>query len=504
MQFIDTFIDRTTMYRLLIYYLALLLGAAVILSAIGYISYNPLSIVASTTYLLAVCWLTNKLFAHVFEMPANPESPLITALILALIISPGISLHSIVFFTAASVLAIASKYLLTIRGKHIFNPAAFAVVVTSLAAGQSASWWVGNAFLMPLVVLGGILLVRKIKRGQMVVIYLLSSLGAMGVLSFLNSANVIEVLKNTVLHSSLFFLAFVMLTEPATSPGMVKPQRWYGALVGVLFPPQLHLGGLFSTPELALVIGNIFSYFVSSGVKLLLTVKRMAKIGTTSIDFLFVPSRRFTYLPGQYMEFTLPHQSMDSRGVRRYFTLASSPTEDTLRIGVRFYPEGSSFKKALRAIDSTTQIAAGQLGGDFILPKDPARKLAFIAGGIGITPFRSMLKYLIDTNDPRAVTLFYSERSVREFVYRDVLDMATEQSNRKVIYTVTGKNMVVPAGVNAGSVSSEMIQTELPDFRERLFYISGSQSMVNAMRTLLREMGVNEQDIKVDFFPGLA
>jgi ferredoxin-NADP reductase len=295
-----------------------------------------------------------------------------------------------------------------------------------------------------------------------------------------------------------------MLTEPLTSPTTEKGQRWYAALVGALFPPQVSLLGVYSTPELALVAGNVFSYIISPKTKLLLKIHDTFAWGPTTIDFLFKPARQFAYQPGQYMEFTLPHKESDNRGSRRYFTLASSPTEDTLRIGVRFYDNGSSFKKTLRNIDDTNSIAASQLGGDFTLPKDPTQKLAFIAGGIGITPFRSMLKYLIDTHDSRFATLFYSERNAHELAYSDVLLAAQQQPNMRVVYTLTDKDTLVPQGMNTGYITADMIKRELPDFQERLFYISGPQSMVTNMRSTLKGIGVHDRNIKVDFFSGYA
>ena len=139
MNYIDSRLDRITMYRLLVLYLEVLLGAAMLLSALGFLSFNPLSIAFSAGFLVGICLLANRIFASVFNAPANPESSLITALILALIITPPASIQGYVFLTAAAGLAIASKYLLTIRGRHIFNPAAVAVALTAIAAGESAS-----------------------------------------------------------------------------------------------------------------------------------------------------------------------------------------------------------------------------------------------------------------------------------------------------------------------------------------------------------------------------
>ena len=95
-------------------------------------------------------------------MPTNVESTYISALILALIITPLQSYNDLWFLGWAAVLAMASKYILGIKGKHLFNPVAFAVALTYFTINQSASWWVGNATMLPFVLVGGLLVVRKI------------------------------------------------------------------------------------------------------------------------------------------------------------------------------------------------------------------------------------------------------------------------------------------------------------------------------------------------------
>jgi ferredoxin-NADP reductase len=376
------------------------------------------------------------------------------------------------------------------------------VALTAFGPKQSASWWVGNAQLAALVVIGGLLLARKIRRGQMVTVFLVTALAATTVMATLHGGDALATLRNTALHSSLFFLAFVMLTEPLTSPATLGRQRWYATLAGLLFPPQVRLLGVSSTPELVLVVSNAFSYIISPKVKLLPRLTQRLSWGPRTKDFVFELDHKFKYKPGQYMEWTLPHNRPDNRGSRRYFTLASSPTESNLRLGVRFYARGSSFKKAMLAMGAATPIAAGQLGGDFTLPRDKSRKLVFIAGGIGITPFRSMLKYLVDTGEQRSVTLLYSERDPSGLAYRDVLQAARQELGAKIVYTLTDKNITLPQGARGGQITPRMIAEEVPDYQDRLFYISGSHSMVTAVKDSLRSLGVHDHDIKIDFFPG--
>lgn len=502
---IDRVLDHVTMYRLLVYYLIGLLVVAVGFSAAGKLSYSPAAIAGLAIYAVVVAWVTNKVFAWFLDIPANNDSTYITALILSLIIAPSTDRYNVLFITAATGLAIASKYVLTIRKRHIFNPAAIAVVLTALGPMQSASWWVGNAYMMPFVLLGGFLLVRRIRRGAMVTTFLFTSLLATSAEALINHHGVVSTLHSTIFSSSLLFLAFVMFTEPLTSPSVKKYQIWYGILVGLLFPPQVHIGSLFSTPERALIVGNIFAYIVNPKVKIFPVLKQKLRLTPDTTDFVFIPEQRFAYAPGQYMEFTLPHDNIDTRGQRRYFTLASSPTEDTIRIGVKFYPKSSSFKKALQHIDHNSVISATSLGGDFTLPEDQSRKLAFIAGGIGVTPYRSMIKYLLDKKEKRDVTLLYSANTVEDVAYGDVFEVARKELGINPIYMLTKAGSHVPDNrFRAGFITAERIKAEVPDYQERLFYISGPQPMVASMTDMLRELGVRGEHIKTDFFSGYA
>lgn len=504
MKLIDTLLDKITMYQLLLYYLLTLIGTAMVLSAFGILSYNPIAIALSTGYVTFVCWAVNRVFAYLFRVPVNPESALLTGLILSLIITPLASGQNIIFLSAAGGLAIASKYLLTIRHKHIFNPVAIALVLTSLGAGDSASWWVGSVQLAPFVLVGGVILARKIQHTKMIAVYFATiAIVTMGI-ALAGKADVLATLQTTFLHSSALFLGFVMLTEPLTSPTDKRKQTWYALLTGALFAPQIHLFSVYSTPELSLAIGNIFSAIINPKTRFMPRLAGRTKWGAQTIDFAFATDQPLSYQPGQYIEMTLPHSKPDERGSRRYFTLASSPTEPNLRIGAKFYPEGSTFKRAMYAMSATTPVAVEQVAGNFTLPADGTRKLAFIAGGIGITPFRSMVKYLIDTDDHRSVSLLYSEHQVSELTYTDVFEQARRQLGTSVTYTVTNQTDAVPAGVATGYIDTAMISRAIPDYDERLFYISGPHRMVTDTKRLLLSMGVDRKNIKIDFFPGYA
>src|SRR6266700_5385461 len=210
-----------------------------------------------------MCWAMNTILAHVFKVPTNIESAYITALILALIINPAQSPSDIQFLGWAAILAMSSKYILALYKKHVFNPAAIAVVITSFVLGESASWWVGTASMLPVVLLGGVLLIRKLRQGEMVLLFIMAALVTVCVVSFLQRLSLTKELQQLLVESPLFFFAAIMLTEPLTAPPTRKLKRIYAVITGILFIPQIHVGPIYSTPEMALVIGNVYSYIVS-------------------------------------------------------------------------------------------------------------------------------------------------------------------------------------------------------------------------------------------------
>ena len=505
MKLIDNLLNRLTMYRLALYYMIFLLAIAVMFAWAGVLPYDPYALLFTIGVALAACGITNAMFASTYGVPANSESASISALILALIITPISSPQDIWFVAWAGVLAMASKYIVAWHHKHLFNPVAFAVALTYLVLNQSASWWVGTPPMLPFVLLGGLLLARRLRRFGLVLSFLGAALAAVVVLSALSGQRIGAALQQTALYAPLFFFAFIILTEPLTAPPTRRQQLAYGALVGVLFVPEFHIGSFYTTPELAILIGNLLSFMVSPKATQVLTLREKIQIAPDVYDFVFAPVRRFAFAPGQYMEWTLGHADADGRGNRRYFTLASSPTEDTLRLGVKFYQQSSSFKHALLAMNQQTEIVAAQLAGDFVLPSDPAQPCVLLAGGIGITPFRSMLKYLIDTRQRRPIVVFYANRRVEDIVYRDVLDQAYYELGIKTIYTISDTKSLPQAWRGrVGRISPQLIMAEVPHYQQCTFYLSGPPSMVEAFKDMLNQMHVKPSQIKTDLVAGLV
>ncbi len=504
MKFIDDWLDRVTMYRLVVYYLGALLAAAFVFSFFKLLPHDPTALAFSSFLILVVCWVSNWAFSLVFKTPANVEFVYITALILILIISPvtAADMAGTGAMIFASVWAIASKFVLAIGKKHLFNPAALGVALTAVLLNLPATWWVaGNLMLMPLVVVGGLLIVRKLQRFDLVLSFIAANLAA--VLATTTPDSYGDALMQTITYSPLFFFGFVMLTEPMTAPQARWPRIAFGALVGILSAPNIHLGDYYLTPEVALLVGNLFAYAVSPKGKFALTLLRIEQAANGAYDFIFRPDRRLAFEPGQYLEWTLGFPHADNRGNRRQFTIASAPTEEEVRLGVRFYPRSSTFKRALGEMRPGDTIFAAQLAGSFVLPRNEKTKLAFIAGGIGITPFRSMLQYLIDTGQTRPIVMFYGNPTPSHAAYSDVLAAAGRELGIRTVYTFE-KDAPEAPHIYTGLIDAALIKHELPDFMERTFYISGPQLMVASVERSLHKLGVPRSRIKMDFFPGFA
>ena len=277
-----------------------------------------------------------------------------------------------------------------------------------------------------------------------------------------------------------------------TAPTTRWPRLIFAALVGFLFAPNVHIGSFYFTPEVALVVGNVFAWAVSPKGRFVLTLERIERAAADTYDFVFSTPNRLAFQAGQYLEWTLGLDQRDNRGNRRYFTVASAPTEGEVRLGV---------KRALGDMAPGDTIHAAQIAGNFTLPSDPERKLAFLAGGIGITPFRSMLQYLIDEGETRPIVMLYGSETQDDIAYGDVLDTAEQRLGVRTIYAVARG---ARRGQYPGYIDARLVKAAIPDYRERTFYVSGPQAMVSAVRHMLTGIGVHRSRIKTDFFPGFA
>ncbi|MGH6828505.1 MAG: RnfABCDGE type electron transport complex subunit D [Rhizomicrobium sp.] len=252
---------RIPTYRLALYYLGAIVVAALLLSLLGQVHQEPANLVFSALVLLAACFGANWVFARIFGAQSKWESVGISAVILALIITPvaGNDISGVGFLILAAACAMASKYLLALGRRHIFNPAAFGVALAGTGLNRAVNWWVGdNTILLPVILAGGLLILSRLRSYEMVASFMAVVLSIAVVEG--GGASPGLSLSMMSMHSMFFFFAIVMLTEPRTAPIGRVPQIVYGALVGLCFAPTTHIGAYYFTPEVALLAGNLFAF----------------------------------------------------------------------------------------------------------------------------------------------------------------------------------------------------------------------------------------------------
>ena len=487
-----------TMYQIVLYSLVLIIIAAFITSGLGVLGFTPLSLLVSLLVIVLTSFGSHKILVRMFGSAPSIESWMITALILFLILKPAQTKSDYAVLLLGSLLAVTSKYLITFRRHHLFNPVAFALVVLGLLGSGNVYWWVGSIYLFPLVTILGFIIVRRLQLTMTTSIFLLSAL-----IAYLASRGLsTETLKVAIISGPIVFFAVFMLTEPQTAPHRHKMRLVYAVLVGLLYGIPFALPPLVSTPELALLIGNIFAFLVNSNQQTVMTFTGFSVQAKGIYEFSFLPKKHLKFMPGQYIEWTLPHTETDIRGDRRFFTIASSPTEPSAKLVVRIdQHHSSSFKRALLVLKPGSKIWVSQLSGEFILPTDTTKKLVFIAGGIGITPFRSMVQNLIDTNKKRDITLYYAAQTADGFSYADLFKSA-ENNGVKTFCTITGSDVPSDWPGRTGRVRITDIQREVERYKNAVYYLSGPNAMVAGYKRQLIKSGVRRTSIKTDYFPG--
>ena len=207
-------------------------------------------------------------------------------------------------------------------------------------------------------------------------------------------------------------------------------------------------------------------------------------------SFIFRPETPLAWQAGQFMHYNLVHPNPDSRQTERYFTIASAPYEKNIMITTRLVEAASSFKKALKAMPAGGSIDADGPSGEFTFADD-AGEAVFIAGGIGITPFRSILLDRDHRGLSVNATLMYAN-STDSFVFREELEaLAKRQPGLKISYFAGGNR-----------IDEAAIRRTVADIARPVFFVSGPEPMVQALEAVLKGMSVPETNLKRDYFPG--
>jgi len=497
---LDRLTSSLTMYRLVLGCLLAITVVALVLSFVGILAYSPAQLLASGAVAVAVTLATGWLFAVIFRAKAHAESSLITGLILFMLFLPSAELSALLALALAATIASASKFLLAIRGRHIFNPAAIGAVVVSLAQLGFAGWWIATPPLLPVVALGAFLILYRNRKLPLGLTFVVVAAAIIVVRLSMSGIDPLTALTTAFTSYPIVFLVGFMLSEPLTLP----PRRWQqillAAIVGALFAVPFSIPPVYSSPELALVLGNLVAFVFGQrrGIALISTAKR--QLTPTTWEFSFTPTRPVSFSPGQYMELGIPHVKPDSRGSRRYFSISSPPTVDgPITFAMTITNPPSSFKAAMLALEPGDRVRGTLVGGDFVLPKDTATPVLLIAGGIGITPFASQLSDAHSSGTSRNTKVIYSVRDSSELAYADLL----EETKAHVTLIAPTPPAHLPANwTYAGPerLTRESLTALVPDIATRRVFVSGSPALINSVTPVVRAAGAKR--ITTDTFSG--
>lgn len=210
----------------------------------------------------------------------------------------------------------------------------------------------------------------------------------------------------------------------------------------------------------------------------------------------------FTFRPGQYADFTLvdPPET-DAEGNTRTFSIASSPGErDSITIATRMRP--TAFKNSLKRVPLGTPLQVTAAMGSFTLQKDRSRPAVFLAGGIGITPMRSIIQWATEARLPQDIVLLYSNNTPATTAFLDDLERWVKENERlKLVPTITASRDP-EWRYELGFIDAAMLRRHVADLARPIYYVAGPPAMVTAMQRLLETLGVSEDNVKTEEFAG--
>ena len=217
-------------------------------------------------------------------------------------------------------------------------------------------------------------------------------------------------------------------------------------------------------------------------------------------SFRFRIKEDVDFKPGQFFFVTI---EVDGAEKTKHFSFSNSPTEKgyvefTKRI------TGSEYSKALERLNIGDWARLRMPYGSFTFVGE-YEKIAFLSGGIGITPLRSICKFVTDTRLPTDMVLIYGNNTEEDIIFREDLDsMAAANKNLRIVHTLTSPDMNKRTWQGrTGYIDTEMIKEEIPDFEERVFYVCGPPKMVESLVDILGiKLGIQENRIRIENFVG--
>ena len=227
------------------------------------------------------------------------------------------------------------------------------------------------------------------------------------------------------------------------------------------------------------------------------------EVAEGTMAFHFEKPSQFDFKPGQSADVTLSNPpETDSEGNTRTFSIASSPFENQLMFATRM--RDTAFKRSLKKVPLGTDVKIDSPMGSFTLHKNSAKPAVFLAGGIGITPFLSIVRQADHDRLPHKLYFFYSNRRPEDAPFLETLQ-ALEKSNPNFQLICTMTEMMKSQKAwngETGLIDREMLSRHLTDLQGPIYYVAGPPAMVAGIRKMLAGAGVDEDDIRTEDFAG--
>lgn len=231
-----------------------------------------------------------------------------------------------------------------------------------------------------------------------------------------------------------------------------------------------------------------------------ITLTKKEMVAKNTMAFHFEKPEGFTYIAGQYGDFTLINPpETDAEGNKRTFSFASAPYESDLMIVTRL--RDTAFKRVLRDLPLGSELKLEAPFGSLALPKNEAKPAVFLTGGIGATLVRSMVTQAAHDHSPHKLTFFYANHAQEDAVFMPSFDALSRDGLLTFVPTFTDDADPQWSG-ERGLITIDMLKKYIPDLYAPVYYLSGPGDMVGDMRRLLQSAGVDRTAIRSDQFVG--
>ena len=227
------------------------------------------------------------------------------------------------------------------------------------------------------------------------------------------------------------------------------------------------------------------------------------EVAQNTIAFHFEKPDGFDFKPGQSVDLTLINPpETDSEGNTRTFSIVSATFENQLIFATRM--RDTAFKRSLKKVALGTLVKMDSAMGSFTLHKNSAKPAVLLAGGIGITPFFSIVRQADHDRAPHKLFLFYSNRRPEDAAFLEtLLELEKSNPNFRLIATMTQmSNSKKKWDGETGLIKKDMLSSHLGNLQGPIYYVAGPPAMVTDMRKMLVASGVDEDDIRSEEFAG--